>query len=129
MNPYSVVLVFFTLAGLAMAAWGWRNVARARKTRHWLRTEGTVEQSAAGVPRAVRYTVAGTAYQIAAAADGDAAPTAAVPPVGAKVDVYYDPARPGDAALSRYEGRDDWLIAAIGLGAALFGLGALLFSG
>lgn len=127
MNPYIVVLVFFTLAGLAMAAWGWRNIARARKTRHWLRTEGTVEQS--GASRAVRYTVAGTAYRLAAAADGDAAPAAAVPPAGAKVDVYYDPARPGDAALSRYEGRDDWLIVAIGLGAALFGLGALLFSG
>lgn len=143
MNPYVIILVFFTVAGLAMAAWGWRNMALARKTRDWLATDGIIEEStpasAAGdlMPRIVfSYTVAGRRYQRLLEFPGGTNPSEELAasyvrkyPAGVKVQVFYDPAEPEHATLERHAGHDDWLIVAIGAGAALFGLGALLFSG
>lgn len=142
MNPYILILAFFTLAGLAMAAWGWRNMMRARKLRHWSTTEGMIEASTPAsalddlLPHIeFSYEVAGRHYRRVLDFPSGLNPSQELArnyierfPAGAEVSVYYDPAQPEQATLERKSGHDDWFIIAIGLGAALFGIGALLFS-
>src|SRR3569623_696856 len=101
MNPYVIILGVFTLAGFAMAVWGWRMLAAARRARRWLSITGTVN---------------------AAAPDGGDEPPRIV--VGYAVDDHRN-----HAALRRPLGGDAWLSFAIGVGAALFGLGAMFLRG
>lgn len=143
LNPYILILAFFTLAGLVMAGWGWRNMMEARKFRQWSTTEGVIETS---TPTSAHddllphiefsYEVAGRRYTRALEFRSGVNPSQELArsyvakfPAGAKVRVHYDPAQPARATIEHKSSHDDWLIFAIGLGAALFGLGALLFSG
>lgn len=143
MNPYILILAFFTLAGLVMAAWGWRNLRRARTFREWSTTQGVIESSTFDsaaddpLPRIeFSYEVAGQRHRRALDFPSGLTPSRELArsyigryPPGAKVNVYYDPARPEQATLERKTGHDDWFVVAIGLGAALFGIAALFFSG
>lgn len=45
-NPYVIILALFTLAGLSIAVWGWRLIAKGRATRRWPTVEGIVENEA-----------------------------------------------------------------------------------
>ena len=136
MNPYVIILGVFTLAGFAMAAWGWRMLAAARRARRWLSITGTVSAAAPDSddepPRiVVGYAVGGRSYHAHVAVQADTAvlDLAARYPVGKEVQVYYDPDHPEQAALRRPQAGDAWLIFAIGMGAALFGLGAMFLRG
>ena len=143
MNPYILILVFFTLAGLVMAAWGWRNMRRTRMLRDWSMTEGIIDASIPAsevddlLPRIeFSYEVAGQRYRRALDFPSGLTPSPELArkyieqyPAGAKVNVYYNPAQPAQATLERKSGHDDWFIVAIGLSAALFGLGSLLLGG
>ncbi len=143
LNPYAFILGLFTLAGLLTALWGWSTLVKGRKTLRWPATEGVIEQSTPAadaddlLPHILfSYTVAGQTYRRELEFPGGISPTpefsvsyAGKFPVGAKVRVYYDPAQPERATLEPGPGRGDWMILALGLAAAVFGLSALLFSG
>ena len=142
MNPYILILAFFTLAGLAMAASGWRNMTVARKFLQCPTTEGVIVTS---TPTSAHddllphidfsYEVAGRRYTRALEFRSGVNPSqdlarsyVAKFPVGSMVSVHYDPAQPERATIEHKSRHDVWLIFAIGLGAALFGLVALVLS-
>src|SRR3569832_2567770 len=136
MNPYVIILGVFTLAGFAMAVWGWRMLAAARHARRWLSITGTVSAAAPDdddePPRIiVGYAIGGRSYhtQVAVQADLVVLDLAARYPVGKEVQLYYDPDHPEQVALRRPQGGDAWLNIAIAVGAALFGLGAMFLRG
>src|SRR3569623_2974822 len=136
MNPYVIILVVFSLAGFAMAVCGCRMLAAARRARRWLSFTGTVCAAAPdGYDEPPRIGVGnaggGRSYhaQVAVQADLAVRDLAARYPVGKEVQVYYDPDHLDQAALRRPQGGDAWLIFAIGVGAALFGLSAMFLRG
>lgn len=124
-----------------MASWGWRMIARGRRSLAWPSVEGTIEESRVAsaeddtLPKIVfSYTVDEHRYRCDAKLAGDAAlsPDLAESrvnkyPAGARVRVHYNPREPGQATLEPGPARDDWLIFVIGLAAALLGLGFLIF--
>lgn len=139
-NAYALIIVLFIVGGLVTAGWGWRLVVRARAMRRWPATEGVVEtaEPAGGeedlLPSIVfSYRVDGKIYRRALELPPGALPSPELAaawrrdyPAGGRVTVYYDPRRP-DQALLRHSGMaGDWLVFALGLGAALLGVILLL---
>ena len=141
MNPYTILLAAFTIGGLLTTIWGWTIVAKARRMKRWPATEGVIEESSPSsdvdemLPHILfRYTVEDGEYRQVMEFPGSVTPTrefaesyAKKYPVGATVQVYYDPARPGHATLEPGLGRGDWMIFVLGLGAAIFGILFFLF--
>jgi hypothetical protein len=140
-SPYGIIIVLFTLAGLVMAGWGWRMIARGRRTLAWPSVEGVIEESRLAseeddtLPKIVfSYTVAEHRYRCDTKLPGDAAlsPDLAESrvnkyPAGRQVRVHYNPLQPDQATLEPGPARDDWLIFSLGLAAAVLGLGFLIF--
>ena len=143
LNPYALILGLFTFAGLLTTLWGWSIIVQGRKTLRWPAAEGVIEQSAPAadaddlLPHILfSYTVAGQTYRRELEFPGGISPApefavsyAGKFPVGAKVQVYYDPGQPECATLDPGPGRGDWMVFALGLAATVFGVSALLFSG
>lgn len=141
MNPYTLILTLFLVAGMATTAWGWIVLARGRRTRAWPAVDGAITRSATQdddtLPViAFRYHVNGTAHDGMFRFPGGTQPspelTAAMLakfPAGATVKVHYDPAHPDHATLEPGPARGDWLILALGIIATLFGVAFLLFGG
>ncbi len=142
-NPYVIILVLFVFAGLATSVWGWIMMSKGRKTRHWPATEGTIEESSPTskndelMPHIeFSYKVMDIRYRRVMEFASGTHPSRELSasytrkyPVGARVEVFYDPEQPERAALEPGAGRDDWLIFAIGVSATLFGIALLFFSG
>lgn len=142
-NPYALILGLFALAGVFLTAWGLSIIVKGRKTLCWPAVEGIVEQSMpaadadALLPHILfSYTVAGQTYRRELEFPRDISPTPELAvsyaerfPEGAKVRVYYDPEQPERATIEPGPARGDWMILALGLAAAAFGIAALWFSG
>ena len=142
-NPYLIIISLFIIAGLATTVWGWSIIARGRKMRHWPSVDGVIEQSAATseiddlLPHiGYRYAVAGQTYRGVMQFQAGISPTPEFAagyvekyPAGARVQVYYDPARPEHSTLESGPNRGDWLVLALGLGAVLLGVVLMIGSG
>ncbi len=139
MNPYLIILSCFLVAGLATSAWGWLIIARGRRTLNWPSVEGIILQCAASDDDSLphiefRYAVAGRDFQCKHTFPGGTTPSQQLVasytvkyPVGAKVRVHYDPARPEHATLEPGLARGDWMIFVLGVIATIFGIIFLLF--
>ena len=139
MNPYTIILSLFLLAGLATSVWGWSIIARGRRTLRWPSVAGTISQCTAGdsdsLPRIeFSYTIAGRDYRCEHEFASGISPSPELTtrytskfPVGTTVTVHYDPARPEHALLEPGLARGDWMIFVLGIIATLFGAVFLWF--
>ena len=139
MNPYTIILSFFLIAGIATSIWGWAILMRGRRTQRWPSVDGAISQCAASDSDALpeiefSYTVAGRDYRCEHAFPGGTTPSQELIasyvlkyPVGAKVKVHYDPAHPERATLEPGLARGDWMIFVLGVIATVLGAAFLLF--
>lgn len=142
-NPYSVILGLFIVAGVLATIWGLRILFMARKSQQWPSVEGLIEESDLSSARddllphiIYSYSVSQQSYRQAMKFSGDITPTQEFAqsyvdkyPVGSRVQVYYNPAKPEIATLEPGMGKGDWLILVIGLVMILFGFLLLLVNG
>ena len=140
MNLYVLILGLFIGSGLATSLWGWIVILRGRKSLSWPSVAGTIETSAlsseadALLPAIkYRYAVAGQTFRSTVEFPSDITPTAEFArsyvdkyPVGAHVQVYYDPDRPERATLEPGQRRGDWMILALGIVTTIVGVGLAL---
>ncbi len=136
-NPYAVILSLFLLGGLLATVRGLMIILKARKTRHWPCVEGIIEESRLSsdnhdlLPHILfRYTIRQSDYKRTMEFPVDITPSQEFStsyvqkyPVGARVQVYYNPNNPQNATLEPGLGKGDWLIFVIGLGMLFFGIG------
>jgi len=142
LNPYSIILGLFVVAGLLATFWGLRIIVMARKTLQWPAVEGTIEESKVASESTESndllphikfcYSIEHQTFQQVLKFPGDITPSEEFAksyvdkyPVGSRVQVYYNPANPEIATLEPGLGKGDWLVLAIGLGTLVFGI--LLF--
>jgi hypothetical protein len=140
-NAYAIIIGLFILGGLITAAWGARLIVRARAVRRWPAAEGVIETADPARPDddllphiVFSYRVNGKTYQSAADLPAGTLPTPEMAaawlsryPAGRRVTVTYDPRRPECALLEPGRGgAGDWLVFALGAGAALLGVIMLL---
>ena len=139
MNPYTIILSFFLMAGIATSLWGWAIIVRGRRTRGWPAVDGTILQCLARDSDALpyiefSYSVAGRAYRCEQVFPASIMPSQELTasyvlkyPVGAEVKVHYDPAHPERATLEPGLARGDWMIFVLGVIATFLGAAFLLF--
>ncbi|MEJ2180408.1 MAG: DUF3592 domain-containing protein [Gammaproteobacteria bacterium] len=141
-NPYSIILGLFVVAGLLATLWGLRVIVMARKTLQWPAVAGTVEESKISTESSeindllphikFCYSIEQQTFHQVMQFPGDITPSQEFSrsyvdkyPVGASVQVYYNPEDPEKATLEPGLAKGDWLILAIGLGMVV--IGVLLF--
>ncbi len=141
MNPYTLILGIFLIAGIATTAWGWMIIVRGRGTRRWPAVSGSITRSAVrdhdSIPDITfTYTVNGTTYRCVHRFPSGTQPSQELTaqyltkfPLGTPVTVHYDPSHPQHATIEPGLARGDWLIFALGLIATVFGAIFLLFGG
>ena len=143
LNPYTIIISLFIIAGLLTAAWGLWIIVRGRKTLQWPSVEGVILESAIAsdnddlLPHILfRYSIGQVSYKQTMQFPGDVTPTQEFAasyvrkyPEGSRVQVYYDPANPELATLEPGLGKGDWLVFAMGLGTLLFGILFYVFGG
>lgn len=141
LNAYGLILGLFFITGIITSAWGWRIIVQGRKTRQWPTTEGSIVTSSLDTARddllphiTYRYSVNGETLEANVTFSKDITPTQEFSnsylekyPVGSQVQVYYDVNQPSNSTLEPGMARGDWLVFAIGLSMALFGLLLLIF--
>ena len=143
MNPYTIILSLFVVASLFASIWGWIIISKGRKTLDWPSVTGFVEESTPTselddlLPHILfSYTVSGQIYQHMVNFPSGMTPTPEFTasymerfPVGASVQVYYDPQKTDNATLEPGPVKGDWLVFTIGICSALLGILFLLFGG
>jgi hypothetical protein len=141
LNPYTIILIAFGIAGIAVMIWGWMVIAKVRKIQRWPSVEGVIDQSSRTSDMddllpdiAYSYTVSGQTYRCKLEFSRSIHPTPELSasyikkyPVGAKVRVHYNPGQPGQAVLEPGIG-SDWMVFAAGLLATIFAVFALFFN-
>jgi len=138
-GPYGIIITVFTLVGLLVAAWGWRNTSRARQTLSWPSVDATVTQSVLDnnrLPAVVyHYSVDDQVckYQMLVPEGVMASVQAAQKvvdeyPPGRTDTLFYQPEDPNNCTLTPGVKKEDWFVVAAGLGASLLGGFLLLFS-
>jgi hypothetical protein len=141
-NYYAIVICIFTLGGIATTVWGWLILAKGKRMQGWPHVEGIIEKSKHGMenndllPEIVfSYTVDGKHYTCVQEFPASLEPTKEFTdsyvnkyPIGAKVDIKYNPSFPGRATL---EGslRDDWMVFWWGIAMVVIGIVALIAGG
>jgi len=129
------------LGGLITSLWGLLIILKARKTQQWPSVEGYIEESRLSSDKndllphiQFSYSIGSAAYHQAIEFSADITPSQEFAksyvqkyPIGAKVQVHYDPDNPQRATLEPGIGKGDWLILVIGLVMLVFGIG-LFFS-
>ena len=137
MNLYVVIIVLFTLGGLALAAWSWKNIQKQKKTTHWSTTEAVVIESVAeseGNDRQplVRfsYTVDGHEFQGIAEVPSDS--QSDLPgfaerfikqyPLHSQLNIYFNPENPTQSAVKVGVNSEDWFLFSVGASCFLLGL-------
>lgn len=142
-NTYSIILGLFVLAGVFTSIWGWTIIRSAKQTLQWPKTDGHIKISEpastldAHLPHIVYdYTAEGQQYQSTLQLPGGTTPSPELAaryverfPAGATIQVAYNPDQPDISTLEPGPRDGDWLIFSIGLGATVFGILFLFFSG
>ena len=140
LNPYSIVLGLFIIAGFITAIRGGHSLIKSQKTTHWPEVEGRIEETGLSseshdlLPHVLfSYTVDGQTYRQTVKFSNDVSPTQEFAsrylekfPQGATVKVYYNPDHPQDATLEPGQHKGDWLLVALGLGMTILGTVFLL---
>jgi len=143
MNPYTIILSLFVVASLFATIWGWVIISKGRKTLTWPNVTGTIVESTSTsetddlLPHILfSYTVSGKACRHTLEFPRGMTPTPEFTnsymtrfPVGASVQVYYDPQNIDHATLEPGPVKGDWLIFTIGICSTLLGTLFLLFGG
>lgn len=144
-NPYSIILGLFVFAGLLATLWGLRVIVMARKTLQWPAVEGTIEESKVSFESSETndllphikfcYSVEQQTFHQVMKFSGDITPSQEFAksyvdkyPVGASVQVYYNPLNPEMATLEPGLAKGDWLVLAIGLGMLVMGILLFIFA-
>lgn len=139
MNLYPAILSFVTLGGIGVSIWGWRILQKSRKIAQWPKTKGCIEVSNPSsaendlLPEIVfSYQLNGTDYrrQFTFPEGTHPLPEFAKAyndkyPVGATVDIFYNPEQPEIATLEP-GAQGDWMIFALGIAMAISGALTLL---
>lgn len=140
-NPYVLILVFFTVTGIIATIWGWVIIAKARKTKTWPSTEAEIVKSKPGLEHhdllpdiMFNYTVDGRTYTRTQEFPSDLTPGKEFTdsflekyPTGTRVPVYYNPYDPEEATLETGFISGNWMVFALGVGMTLFGVVSLFF--
>ena len=135
-NPYLIILVMFTLAGVALTIWGWKAYQRSKDAKEWPSVEGEIISSELpenefeqGVPRiSFRYEVDGKAYEqmqnfnVRLLTPEQCSEYVAKYPVGARANIFYSPSSPGRSSLSTELVKADWMVLGVGIATTLLGL-------
>lgn len=142
MNLYAIILILFSIAGVAVCIREWRTIQRNKKSDSWVKVEGVIVESTPYNPQRdllpvikYQFTLNDTNYTSALEFPPG---TQAMPefsksyvkkyPEGKTVDVFYNPSDENQSTLEPGQQKDDWLIFFLGLFAALTGVGFLVFS-
>ena len=142
MNFYSIILGLFTIAGVAMMAWSWRNISKKRSCKTWPSISARVIEAQAASKQydmqpLVRFTyqVSNKSYEgiVDIPAGESAAPDFAQRflqkyPLDSELTVFYNPASPQEHTLKAGTNNEDWLLFAVGAGAFVMGLVFILIN-
>jgi len=138
-NAYFIIILLVIIGGVVTSIWGLRVLIAARKTAQWPTVEGIVKQSEPVsehdelLPHIVyQYGVGDQKYNSTVKFPPDTNPLPEFArsyvekfPVGATVEVYYNPQQPEESTLEPHL-QGDWMILAMGLLMAVGGVVALL---
>jgi len=139
LNPYLIILTLVTLGGIGISIWGWQILRSSQKVRNWPSVEGIIEESEPSSEQddLLPHIVYG--YEV----DGQTLhsnfefPSGTQPlpefsqayvkkyPLGAKVQVFYNPQQTSHSTLEP-GAQGDWMVLAIGILMAVGGAIALL---
>ena len=133
---HDIFLGILTLGGVATTIWGWLIIANNRRMRTWPQVEGIIEKSKRGMDHhdllpeiAFIYSVNGTQYNCTQEFPGSLTPNKEFTdtylekyPLGAKVNIRYDPRAPGRATLEGAIVKDDWMVFWWGIGMIAIGV-------
>jgi len=137
MNGYAMIIGLFIISGLAITAWGLFILAGARKTQNWPGVAGTITRSVEGAETEDLLPDIEFSYEV----DGQTRrktmefPSGTMPtpefnnsylkkyPVGAQVQVFYNPEQPDEATLEPGMAGGDWMVLAAGVLTTLVGVG------
>lgn len=139
MNPYAVIIVLFTIAGLGLAIWSWKKIQKLKYQLAWPKVDGIIIQSEVAknlIPKVVYlYKVGETEYsrEIEFSSEVTAAPELsknliADYPLDKKFEVSYKQDSPEVATLQPGPSREDWVGFVFGAGSFVFGLFLLIIT-
>lgn len=142
MNTYAIILVIISLGGIAIALWGWQILRNSHnKTKQWPVVVGIIEISEPTskedelLPHIVyRYAVNGSVLRSPFEFPSGTNPMPEFAqayvkkyPIGAQVQVYYNPQQPQQSTIEPST-QGDWMILVLGIMMAVGGGIALLVS-
>ena len=141
MNLYSVILAVVTLGGIGLSIWGWLILQRSRTMENWPRVTGKIEEFNDRskdndlLPEIIfSYQVNGEDYRRAFEFPKGTHPLPEFVtfyknkyPVGAAVEIFYDPLQPATATLEPST-QGDWMILAMGVALVIGGAVSLMLS-
>ncbi|HHJ80561.1 MAG TPA: DUF3592 domain-containing protein [Candidatus Tenderia electrophaga] len=139
MNPYFIMLTLVIVGGIGITAWGWQVLRKSHKVKQWPSVEGVIEESELSSEQddllphiAYRYDVNGQTLRCVFEFPNGTQPLPEFAqayvkkyPVGAKVQVFYDPQQMQHSTLEPGS-QGDWMILVVGVFMALGGAIALL---
>jgi len=141
MNLYPAILAVITLGGIGLSIWGWSILQKSRKMEQWPRTPGEIEAFNDSstendlLPEIIfSYTVNGKAYRRQFDFPEGTHPLPEFVtfyknkyPVGAEVEISYNPDQPEIATLEPST-QGDWMILAMGIAFVIGGAVSLIIS-
>lgn len=141
MNLYSLILAFVALSGVGVSIWGWRILNTSRKIRQWPCTKGIINTSNSSSPTndllpeiIFSYQVNNKQYQREFEFPDGTHPLPEFAkaynekyPVGAEVDVFYNPDQPETATLEP-GAQGDWMVLSLGIAMTVAGILSLILS-
>ncbi len=139
MNPYFILLALVTLGGIGITIWGWQILGRSQKVRNWPSVEGVIEVSKLSSEQddllphiAYRYDINDETLRSSFEFPSGTQPLPEFSqtyvrkyPVGARVQVYYNPQHKHQSTLEPGS-QGDWMVLVIGVFMAVGGAAALL---
>lgn len=141
MNLYSVILAAVTLGGIGLSIWGWSILKTSRKREQWPRAKGSIESFKNSskendlLPEIMfTYQVNDKNYRRQFTFPEGTHPLPEFVtfyknkyPVGAEVEIFYNPENAEDATLEP-GAQGDWMILAMGIAFVVGGVLSLILA-